>query len=215
MEIPLNEVERMTALVRYGILDTEAEEQFDRITRMVAALFEAPIALVSLVDHRRQWFKSAFGLTARETPREYAFCAHAICGRELFIIPDASKDERFADNPLVTGQPAIRFYMGAPLITPDDHALGTLCVIDSKSRPDPSREQKQVLCDLAGIVMHHMETRRILRQNQTAARQAKVALGTVIGELAKTRAQRSAELVEDLKAVDAIINGFETSPGLN
>lgn len=215
MEIPLDEVDRMTALVRYGILDTEAEEQFDRITRLVAALFEAPIALVSLVDHRRQWFKSAFGLKTRETPREHAFCAHAICGRDLFVIPDATRDERFADNPLVTGQPAIRFYMGAPLITPDNHALGTLCVIDSKTRPEPGREQKQVLRDLAGIVMHHMETRRILRQNQAMARRARSSLGTVIGELDKARTQRSAELAEDLRAVDAIIDGFETSPQLN
>lgn len=215
MEIPLDEVDRMTALVRYGILDTEAEEQFDRITRLVAALFNAPIALVSLVDHRRQWFKSTFGLQARETPREHAFCAHAICGRDLFVIPDATKDQRFADNPLVTGQPAIRFYMGAPLVTPDDHALGTLCVIDSKARPEPTREQKQVLRDLAGIVMHHMETRRILRQNESAARRARAALGPVIGELGKARTQRSAELVEELKSVDAIIDGFETSPRLN
>jgi GAF domain-containing protein len=215
MEIPLNEVERMTALVRYGILDTEAEEQFDRITRMVAALFEAPIALVSLVDHRRQWFKSAFGLTARETPREHAFCAHAICGRELFIVPDASKDERFAGNPLVTGQPEIRFYMGAPLLTPDDYALGTLCVIDRKARPDPSQEQKQVLRDLAGIVMHHMETRRILRQNQTAARQAKSAVNSVIEALDKSRAALSTDLAGDLRHVAAILDGFETSPRMN
>lgn len=215
MEIPLDEVDRMTALVRYGILDTEAEEQFDRITRLVASLFDAPIALVSLVDHRRQWFKSTFGLQTRETPREHAFCAHAICGRDLLVIPDATKDQRFADNPLVTGQPAIRFYMGAPLVTPDDHALGTLCVIDSKTRPEPGHEQKQVLRDLAGIVMHHMETRRLLRQNESAARRARAALGPVIGELGKARAQRSLELAEDLRAVDAIIEGFETSPRLD
>lgn len=215
MEIPLDEVDRMTALVRYGILDTEAEEQFDRITRLVASLFDAPIALVSLVDHRRQWFKSAFGLTARETPREHAFCAHAICGRDLFVVPDATRDERFAGNPLVTGRPGIRFYMGAPLVTPDDHALGTLCVIDSKTRPEPGREQKQVLRDLAGIVMHHMETRRILRHNQAAARRARSALGPVIGELGKARTQRSAELAEDLRAVESILGEFETSPRLN
>jgi GAF domain-containing protein len=105
--------------------------------------------------------------------------------------------------------------MGAPLLTPDDYALGTLCVIDRKARPDPSQEQKQVLRDLAGIVMHHMETRRILRQNQTAARQAKSAVNSVIEALDKSRAALSTDLAGDLRHVAAILDGFETSPRMN
>lgn len=210
MEIPLNEVDRMTALVRYGILDTEAEEQFDRITRLVAVLLDAPIALVSLIDHRRQWFKSSFGLSTRETPREHAFCAHAICGRDLFVVPDATKDTRFAENPLVTGQPNIRFYMGAPLVTHDDYALGTLCVIDRTPRSDPPAQHKQAIRDLAAVVMHHMETRRLLRQNQSAARRAGSVVAEMIQSLEAPAGRRNmAALAGDARNVAAILDGME------
>jgi len=119
MELPPNEAERLAALVRYGILDTEFEESFDRLIRLAAHLFSTPIALVSLVDQKRQWFKSAFGTDTRETPREWALCSHAILGSDVMVVGDATDDPRFKTSPPVTGDPFIRFYAGAPLITAD------------------------------------------------------------------------------------------------
>lgn len=214
MEISTQEAERLAALVRYDMLDTDAEESFDRITRIVASMFQAPIALVSLVDQNRQWFKSAVGLTAKQTPREHAFCAHAICGRGVFVVKDATLDTRFSDNPLVVGQPEIRFYAGAPLVTPDDYALGTLCIIDRQSRPEPTPEQKQILTDLADLVMREMETRRILRQNQMVARKAHTALACISDNAARllkeTSRQGIAELVTDTRSALRILDEMET-----
>ncbi|MGI9327529.1 MAG: sensor domain-containing diguanylate cyclase, partial [Pseudomonadales bacterium] len=132
--IPSDESERVAELCELQILDSPAEERFDRYTRLVKRLFDVPIALVSLVDSNRQWFKSSMGLGATETPRNISFCGHAINTDSVFVVEDASLDPRFADNPLVTGDPHIRFYAGYPLKGPNGHRVGTLCIIDRKPR---------------------------------------------------------------------------------
>lgn len=128
------ELDRLGALWATGLLDTPPEERFDRITRLAAQFFDVPMCLVSLIDTDRQWFKSRFGLGATQTPRSDAFCAHAVEMRELLVVEDAQQDVRFAQNPLVTGGPLIRFYAGQPVFSPDGHALGTLCIIDTRPR---------------------------------------------------------------------------------
>lgn len=131
---PTNETERIAALRSYNILDTEPDRDFDDLVRVASLICEAPIALVTLVDDKRQWFKARVGLDVPETPREHAFCAHVVEGDATMVVPDAEADVRFRDNPLVVGHPNIRFYAGAPLLTAEGHGLGTLCVIDSKPR---------------------------------------------------------------------------------
>ncbi|HDY7421388.1 TPA: sensor domain-containing diguanylate cyclase [Vibrio vulnificus] len=145
---PDNEPQRIADLHSLNILDTAAEERFDRVTRIARRLFDVPIALVSLVDEDRQWFKSCFGLDASETPRDISFCGHAILGADTLIVEDASQDARFADNPLVTGEPHIRFYAGVPLFYEDKSCLGTLCIIDSKPRT-LNEDERLDLIDLA------------------------------------------------------------------
>ncbi len=149
--IPVNDVERIIDLRALEILDTPAEERFDRITRIAQRLFDVPIALVSLVDEERQWFKSRLGLDAAQTPREMSFCAHAILDDEILQVPDARSDERFRDNPLVTADPSIRFYAGAPIDSPNGNKLGTLCVIDRKPR-ELGPEDLETLRDLADLI---------------------------------------------------------------
>ncbi len=161
--IPKNDAQRIKVLWQYDILDTVPEEVFDDLTELAARICEAPIALITLVDEDRQWFKSKVGVTINETSRDISFCGHAIEQSDLFIVPDATQDKRFAQNPLVTSDPKIRFYAGAPLVTPDGHALGTLCVIDKvprELRPD----QKQALRVLARHVMTQLELRRHSRE---------------------------------------------------
>jgi GAF domain-containing protein len=158
-----NEKKRLKVLWQYEVLDTVPEELFDDLTELAARICEAPIALISLVDEKRQWFKSKVGTGVNETSRDFSFCAHAIRQSDLFIVPDATKDARFASNPLVTSDPRIRFYAGAPLITADGYALGTLCVIDKvprELRPD----QKQALVILARHVVSQLELRRRSRE---------------------------------------------------
>ena len=135
---PSSEKKRLKVLWQYEVLDTVPEEVFDDLTELAARICEAPIALISLVDENRQWFKSKVGVTVNETSRDLSFCAYAITQPDLFIVPDATRDERFAGNPLVTSEPKIRFYAGAPLITPDGHALGTLSITQSVPRAWPS-----------------------------------------------------------------------------
>jgi len=161
--IPENESQRLERLNLYRILDTPPEDAFDRITRIVAETIGVPIALVSLVDLERQWFKSKYGLDASETPREIAFCAHAILGNETFVVEDASKDTRFSDNPLVASDPSIRFYAGAPLRTADGFNLGTLCAIDQRPRK-LSTSHRKLLEDLACLAVDEMELRLALRK---------------------------------------------------
>ncbi|MHC4920452.1 MAG: GGDEF domain-containing protein [Planctomycetota bacterium] len=152
---PPDENKRLASLRRLQLLDTPAEERFDRITRIARRALGTEIALVSLVDESRQWFKSAQGLNAAETKRDVSFCGHAILGDDTFVVADARADERFADNPLVTGDPRIRLYAGQPLHAPDGPRIGTLCAIDSKPR-QLNREDLRTLRDLAILVENEL-----------------------------------------------------------
>jgi diguanylate cyclase (GGDEF)-like protein len=149
--VPDGEEERLAELRSLGLLDTGREERFDRVTRLAQRLFDVPIALVSLVDKDRQWFKSQVGMSTAETPRDLAFCSHAILGDDVFQVADASLDPRFSDNPLVTGDPAIRFYAGVPIAGPSGANLGTLCIIDRTPR-EMSADDMASLRDLAVMV---------------------------------------------------------------
>jgi len=164
-EIPTNENERLAALLNLDILDTIEEQAYDDLTHLASQICDTPIALVSLVDANRQWFKSHHGLDARETPRDFAFCAHAINSDDLFIIEDADNDERFHDNPLTSNAPLVKFYAGAPLIFEDNIRVGTLCVIDNKSR-NITAEQKTSLKALARQVVSQLKLRLQLKELQ-------------------------------------------------
>lgn len=149
--IPENEQQRLAALRALALLDTEPEERFDRVTRLAQRLFDVPIALVSLVDAHRQWFKSRQGIDLTETSREVSFCAHAVASGSVLHVPDATADPRFAANPLVASDPAIRFYAGCPLVEPGGAVVGTLCVIDRRAR-ELSVDDLRSLRDLADMV---------------------------------------------------------------
>ena len=183
------ERQRLKILWEYQVLDTVPEEVFDQLTELAAHICEAPIALISLVDENRQWFKSKVGISLSQTSRDVSFCAHAIRQSGLFLISDATKDPRFAQNPLVVSDPKIRFYAGAPLVTPDGHALGTLCVIDTvprKLKPD----QQQAMQVLARHVVSQLELRRRTRElvEVRAAREKEAAnVRRLRAELAQAR----------------------------
>jgi len=132
--IPDNEAERLALLHELLLLDTPPEERLDRIVAFAASEFDVPISLISLVDSERQWFKARIGLDACETPRDISFCAHALHGDDILLVPDALRDPRFHDNPLVVAPPHIRFYAGAPLLCRNGLAIGTLCLIDTRPR---------------------------------------------------------------------------------
>jgi len=156
-DTPEYEQKRLATLSSLAILDTPPEERFDRLTRIAKRLFGVPIAVVGLVDENRQWFKSCTGLDVRQTSRDISFCAHAILGDEIFVIPNAAEDERFADNPLVENAPYIRFYAGCPLKAPDGSKLGSLCIMDREPR-NPSKEDLEPLADLASIAERELST---------------------------------------------------------
>ncbi|HOO83919.1 MAG TPA: GAF domain-containing sensor histidine kinase [Prolixibacteraceae bacterium] len=163
-DIPNNENERLSALYRYEILDTLPEDDLDSITRLASEICQTPISLISLIDKKRQWFKSHHGIENTETPRDVAFCAHAInTPNQAFIVPDSRIDDRFYDNPLVTGAPNVVFYAGIPLLSPDGYALGTLCIVDNKPH-----ELKQFQIDalqlLADQVIRLFELRKANRE---------------------------------------------------
>ena len=161
------ETARLAALRQYRILDTDPERAFDDLALLASQICETPIALITLVDAERQWFKARHGIAESETPRAVSFCAHAIEQRDLFVIPDARDDERFRDNPFVTGGPFVRFYAGAPLVTRDGHALGTICVIDSVPRT-LTPEQREALDALRRQVQAQLELRRNLHELKLA-----------------------------------------------
>lgn len=160
---PLNDSQRLDILRKYEILDTEAESEFDDLTQLASYICNTPISLVTLIDEDRQWFKSKVGLDATEGPRDTSFCGHVILDNEVMIINDATKDERFFDNPAVTGELQVRFYAGAPLIDKSGYKLGSLCVVDNKPR-EISKEQIDALKKLSRLVVNQMELRLELKK---------------------------------------------------
>jgi GAF domain-containing protein len=201
---PENEKKRLKVLWQYDVLDTVPEVVFDDLTELAACICEAPIALISLVDEKRQWFKSKFGTSVNETTRDVSFCSHAIQQSDLFIVPDAIQDQRFANNPLVRSDPKIRFYAGAPLITADGFALGTLCIIDKVPR-ELRPEQKQALRLLARHVISQLELRRRTREASESSDKSDHAQA----ELARVKA----ELAQARRELTAGANAKATTPG--
>ena len=192
----MDEPARMAALDRYEVLDTPREPGFDRITDLVRSILGVPISAISLVDHDRQWFKSLAGLDADETPRDVAFCDYTIRQRAPMIVTDAREDMRFADNPLVTGDPNIRSYAGIPLETPDGYNIGSLCAIDTVPRQfDPG--QIAILRNLAALVVEQLELRRIAeRDHLTGTLTRRAFLGEMNRAIALfERHQRPASLL--------------------
>ena len=155
-----NEPERLEALYSYQMLDTDPEQSLNELVQLSAFICGTPISLISLIDSKRQWFKAAVGLSIRQTPREHSFCQYAMRATDVYEVPDAAADVRFADNPLVTGDPRIRFYAGAPLLSPEGQPLGTLCAIDTVPR-QLTTDQREALRVLARQVMTHLELRRL------------------------------------------------------
>jgi signal transduction histidine kinase len=185
LPVPHNEAQRLAALDRYRILDTDPEQGFDDLTAIAAVICETPISLISLIDLERQWFKSRVGLDATETPREHAFCAHAICQpHDLLIVPDTLNDPRFAQNPLVTSDPSIRFYAGVPLVTEDGCALGTICAIDRVPR-QLSSAQYEALRALGRQVISQLE----LRSSLASIQEKNTQLNRTLKELYSTQSQ--------------------------
>jgi signal transduction histidine kinase len=172
---PFNDTERLNTLASYDVLDTPPEQTFDCLTRLACTQFDAPIAVVSLVDQARQWFKSSQGLNVTETPREVAFCAHAILRDEPLIVLDATRDERFCTNPLVCGDPGIRFYAGAPLTTRQGFRLGTFCVIDLTARQDFAGDEIVALKDFALAAMQALELRKRVMLTEATSQEDRIA----------------------------------------
>ena len=181
-KLPANEKARLKALFDYQVLDTEAEKVFDDLTLLAAEICQTPIALISLIDPKRQWFKSKVGLDANETSRDIAFCSHAILEDEIFQVCDTLEDERFFDNPLVTGDPNIRFYAGAQLIAPSGYAIGTLCAIDSQPK-QLSEQQCRSLAILSREVIAQLELRQKISQLEQVNRNKTAFLSNISHEL--------------------------------
>lgn len=219
-----NEEERLSALEALNILDTPPEERFDRITRLVRGSFQVPIALVSLIDENRQWFKSCFGLNVRQTDRDISFCGHAINTDDVFIIEDTLADPRFSDNPLVTSSPFIRFYAGVPLRAKEGYKIGTLCLIDRQRRSLSDFEIDR-LKELARLVEHELLT----VHSQTMDAQTQVSNKKGLLELAHfsietsrehqvpltlalltIKPQSSRQVEGTLKAINCVADTFKT-----
>ncbi len=175
---PAQETARLEALRQYQILDTPSEQAYDDFTLLASVICEVPIALISLVDAERQWFKSKVGLDVSETARNISFCGHTILDNKTLVVNDALCDQRFVNNPLVTSDPSIRFYAGAPLISPEGHALGSLCVIDRKPRA-LSELQKTALEALARQVVSQLELKRVSAKLAESLDQIKLMEGLI------------------------------------
>ncbi|MDP3340390.1 sensor domain-containing diguanylate cyclase [Frigidibacter sp.] len=190
-----DEMGRLAALRRYAILDTPAAEPFDKLTQLVRDVLGVPIAAVSLVDAERQWFKSIVGLPVCETSREVSFCSHAIRRNEPMLVPDATEDPRFAMNPLVTGDPGIRSYLGIPLTTPDGYNLGALCAIDTQPRRFDAT-QIAVMQSFANLVLNELELRQIaMSDGLTGAMTRRGLVEAAEREIARSRRYGSAASV--------------------
>lgn len=196
--MPTDEPARLAALRRYRILDTEPEQAFDDLAMLASHICGTPMATITLVDEKRQWFKSEVGMGFRETDRSIAFCAHAIRQPDIMEVPDASDDDRFRNNPMVVGAPHIRFYAGAPLITPDGLAVGTICVLDTEPRR-LTGEQRQALDALRRQAQAQLELRRNLNELDTALTERDRAEAEQTQLIAELRA--SLEKVDKLSAL--------------
>ena len=196
LELPVNEEQRIESLKRYNILDTPPDGNFDHITKLASTLFKVPIALITLVDKDRIWFKSAYGLAVNQINREPGLCASAILSDDLYIVENAIEDPRTFVNPLVAGEFGLRFYAAAPLQTKDNYNLGTLCIIDKEPR-EFSKEEKEILKQLASIVMDEMEMR--------------LALRNTIHKIKNLSADIGAHLKKTIKNIQPISNDKQTS----
>ena len=199
---------RLDALRSYRILDTDPEQAFDDIVLLASQICGTPISLLSLVDENRQWFKARVGVSMTETSRSVSFCAHAIKGNDVFVIPDAMQDERFRENPLVVGEPHLRFYAGAPLVTRDGHALGTLCIVDHVPRTF-TEDQLRALNALRRQAETQLELRRNLAELNNALLErdrAEAAQAAMVGEL-----KQSLERVDKLSALLPLSSNCEIS----
>lgn len=194
------EVERLAALADYGVLDTPRERDFDEIAELASSICEAPIAVVNLIGEGRQFFKAEVGLGVRETPLDSSFCAKAILEEDFLVVPDATKDPRFDCNPLVTGEPGLRFYAGALLKTADGYPIGTVCVLDFKARPLTAVQEK-TLRVLARQVMRQLELRKALRERDKAKEQQDILNKEILHRMKNTLAMVQAIAGQTLRGV--------------
>ncbi len=209
--LPSNEAERLGALRSYRVLDTLAEDAYDDLVFLASTICRTPIALISLVDEHRQYFKAKVGVVVSETPRDLAFCAHTILEAKTLIVKDALEDERFAHNPLVTQEPKIRFYAGVPLQTPDGFSLGTLCAIDNQPR-ELTPDQEKALSVLARQVMTQLELRRAIFQlEDTLGNLAPTATATPAPSSVDSEVVRNVDAVAD-RARTLLVQGAASGP---
>lgn len=214
-ETPTNEAERLKELRSLGLLDRAGEERFDRITRLAQRLFGVSTALVRLVDNDRQWFKSRVGLNVAETSRDISFCGHAILSDDVMMVPDATKDERFSDNPLVVGSPDIRFYAGCPIAGPGGAKLGTLCLIDQHPR-ELSVEELQSLRDLAEMVENEIATSNLAVTDPLTGlgnRRGFEMAASIVLEINRRRSTDSVLLYFDLDKFKLVNDTFSHAEG--
>jgi GAF domain-containing protein len=196
---PWLETERLQALARYAILDTPREPEFDDVVRLAANVFNAPIAVVNLIAEERQWFKAEVGIGADELPLDVSICAHAILQPGIFVVPDTTRDARFASNPLVTGDPGLRFYAGALLETPEGLPLGTVCVLDTEPRPAGITDHQRLTLEvLARQVMTQLELRRAVNQRDQRAERLEAEV--------QRRHEAEAALERTTRRLDAVLN---------